>query len=176
MNNRTIFFNEPMTQKLFYTVTLICCCALGTVAQSNKPAVKKPAAKTPAATAAAQKPLRFRTTWGIFLSDTLPRPEVLKLLDSALIVRDGGNQKFPVVSFDFTWEKKEPYLNDTTNEVGFYTEYIGDSFKSDKIDTTWSNRLKETIQKGEVLFFNNIVIKYTGDKFYRAPELKITIK
>lgn len=175
MNNRTIFFNKPMTQKLFYTVTLICCCALGVVAQSNKPAVKKPApGKTPAAVA--QKPLRFRTTWGIFLSDTLPRPEVLKLLDSALIVRDGSNQKFPVVSFDFTWEKKEPYLNDTTNEVGFYTEYIGDSFKSDKIDTSWSNRLKETIQKGEVLFFNNIVIKYTGDKFYRAPELKITIK
>lgn len=175
MNNRTIFFNKPMTQKLFYTVTLICCCALGAVAQSNKPAVKKPAAaKTPAAIA--QKPLRFRTTWGIFLSDTLPRPEVLKLLDSALIVRDGSNQKFPVVSFDFTWEKKEPYLNDTTNEVGFYTEYIGDSFKSNRIDTTWSNRLKETIQKGEVLFFNNIVIKYTGDKFYRAPELKITIK
>jgi hypothetical protein len=175
LNNRTIFFNKPMTQKLFYTVTLICCCALGAVAQSNKPAVKKPAAaKTPAAVA--QKPLRFRTTWGVFLSDTLPRPEVLKLLDSALIVRDGSNQKFPVVSFDFTWEKKEPYLNDTTNEAGFYTEYIGDSFKSNKIDTTWSNRLKETIQKGEVLFFNNIVIKYTGDKFYRAPELKITIK
>jgi hypothetical protein len=164
-----------MTQKFLHTVTLICCCALGAIAQSkpqSKPTAKKPAATQPAA----QKPLRFRTTWSIFLSDTLPRPEVLRLLDSALIVRDGNNQKFPVVSFDFTYEKKEPFVNDTTQEVSIYTEYVGDSFKADKISPAWSSRLKESIQKGEVLFFNNIVIRYTGDKLYRAPELKITIK
>lgn len=163
-----------MTKKFLHTVTFICCCALGATAQS-KPAVKKPVAKPAAAQPSAQKPLRFRTTWSIFLSDTLPRPEVLKLLDSALTVRDGNNQKFPVVSFDFTYEKKEPFVNDTTNEVSIYTEYVGDSFKSDKISTAWSSRLKESIQKGEVLFFNNIVIRYTGDKLYRVPELKITV-
>src|SRR5690606_26757376 len=116
------------------------------------------------------------TTWAIYLSDSLPRPDVLKLLDSSLVVRDGSNNKFPVVSFDFTYEQKEPYLNDTTNQVGFYTEVTGDSFKDNKLSELWRKHLKETLQKGDVLLFNNIVIRYTGDKLYRAPELKIIVR
>ncbi|RPD41596.1 hypothetical protein EG028_09830 [Chitinophaga barathri] len=159
-------------QKLFYTVLFFICCSAAATAQVRKPSTPKPAAK-PAA--AKEKPLGFRTTWGIFLSDTLPRPEVVKLLDSSLIVRDQKNNKFPVVSFDFTYESKEAHLNDTTQQVGFYTETTGDSFKSDKLSTLWSTRLKETVQKGEVLLFSNIVIRYTGDKFYRVPELRIVV-
>ena len=157
-----------MMQKLFYTVLIVIGCAAAAAAQTKKPAAaKKPVAK--------EKPLSFRTSWGIFLSDTLPRPEVVKLLDSSLVVRDNKNNKFPVVSFDFTYQTKEPYLNDTTQQIGFYTESTGDSFKSDRLDTLWSGRLKETVKKGEVLWFSNIVIRYTGDKFYRVPEVRIVV-
>lgn len=149
-----------MLKKLLHTVIFTCCCTLYAAAQT------KPA----------KQPLRFRTTWGIYLSDSLPRPDVLKVLDSALVVRDGSNNKFPVVSFDFTYEQKEPYVNDTTNQVGFYTEVIGDSFRDNKLSELWRTRLKEMVQKGDVLFFNNIIIKYTGDKFYRAPELKMVVR
>ncbi|KAA2239682.1 hypothetical protein F0L74_26175 [Chitinophaga agrisoli] len=136
-------------------------------AQSGKS--KQPAA--PAKTA-----LRFRTTWGIFLSDTLPRPEVLKLLDSALVVRDQQNHTFPVVSFDFTYEKAEPYLNDTTGQPGIYKDFVGDSFSANKLSPLWANRLKEVLQKGEILYFDNIVIKYTGDKYYKVPDLKFVVR
>lgn len=149
-----------MLKKLLHTVIFTCCCTLYAAAQT------KPA----------KQPLRFRTTWGIYLSDSLPRPDVLKVLDSALVVRDGNNNRFPVVSFDFTYEQKEPYVNDTTNQVGFYTEVIGDSFRDNKLSELWRTRLKEMVQKGDVLFFNNIIIKYTGDKFYRAPELKMVVR
>lgn len=149
-----------MLKKLLHTVIFTCCCTLYAAAQT------KPA----------KQPLRFRTTWGIYLSDSLPRPDVLKVLDSALVVRDGNNNKFPVVSFDFTYEQKEPYVNDTTNQPGFYTEVIGDSFRDNKLSELWRTRLKEMVQKGDVLFFNNIIIKYTGDKFYRAPELKMVVR
>jgi hypothetical protein len=119
--------------------------------------------------------LRFRSTWGIFLSETLPRPEILKLLDSSLVVRDEKNNKYPVVSFDFTYEKKEVYLNDTTGKPGIYTEFVGDSFEGDKLSSFWSARIKETLSKGEVLYFDNIVIKYTGDKLYRVPKLQFKV-
>lgn len=141
-------------------------------AQSGKSKqADKPKSKTEV-----KKPLRFRSTWGVFLSDSLPRPEVVKLLDSALVVRDQQNNKFPVVSFDFTYEKKEPYLNDTTGRPGVYSEFVGDSFKSDRLSPLWSGRLKEILQKGEVLYFDNIIIKYTGDKYYKVPELKIVVR
>ena len=157
-----------MMQKLFYTVLIVIGCSAAAAAQVKKPAAAKK-------TAAKEKPLSFRTTWGVFLSDTLPRPEVVKLLDSSLVVRDNKNNKFPVVSFDFTYQSKEPYLNDTTQQIGFYTESTGDSFKSNRLDTLWSGRLKETVKKGEVLWFSNIVIRYTGDKFYRVPEVRVVV-
>jgi len=155
---------------------LLLMTSLPVLAQTGKP--KTPATKKPAdKTAAAKKnTLRFRSTWGIFLSDTLPRPEVLKLLDSALVVRDEKNNKYPVVSFDFTYERREPYLNDTTGKPGFYTELIGDTFKGDKIPAFWATRIKEMLERNEVLYFDNIIINYTGDKLYRAPKLRFNIR
>jgi len=147
---------------------LILAAAAPLYAQSAK---TKPATAQPVKTN-----LRFRTTWGIFLSDSLPRPEVLKLLDSALVVRDQQNHTFPVVSFDFTYEKSEPYLNDTTGQPGVYKDFTGDSFNDNKLPALWSKRLKEVLQKGEVLYFDNIVIKYTGDKYYKAPDLRFVVR
>lgn len=159
-----------MTKKLFYLAFLLSCTT-GALAQNK--AVKKPA---PVKQAAEKKPLRFTTAWHIFLSDSIPRPEILKVLDSALTVRDDKKQKFPVVSFDFTYEKLEPYVNDTTREVTIARDLTGDSFRSDRLSTAWVNRLKEDLSKGDVLLFNNIVVRYAGDKFYRAPELKIVVR
>jgi hypothetical protein len=119
--------------------------------------------------------LRFRSTWGIFLSETLPRPEILNLLDSTIVVRDEKNNKYPVVSFQFTYEKKETYLNDTTGKPAIYTEFVGDSFNGDKLPAFWAARIKETLTKGEVLYFDNIIIKYTGDKLYRVPKLQFKV-
>lgn len=165
-------------QKTFLIFSLLCAAGLPLNAQS-KPGKGKPASgKTAAATTGTtgKTNLRFRTSWGIFLSDTLPRPEVLKLLDSALVVRDQQNHTFPVVSFDFTYEKKEAYLNDTTGQPGVYSDFTGDSFKADKLPSLWSSRLKEVLQRNEVLYFDNIIIKYTGDKYYRVPELRIVVR
>lgn len=120
--------------------------------------------------------LRFRSTWGIFLSDSIPRSEITKLLDSAIVVRDEKNNKYPVVSFDFTYENKEFYLNDTTGKPGIYTEYVGDSFKGDKLPVLWVTRIKELLDKGEVFYFDNIIVNYTGDKLYRAPKLKFIVR
>jgi hypothetical protein len=146
---------------------------LPTLAQTGKP--KATTAPKPAATTV-KTTLRFRTTWGIFLSDTLPRPELLKLLDSTLVVRDDKNNKYPVVSFDFTYERKEPYLNDTTGKPGFYSEFVGDSFKGDKLPALWAERIKEMLERNEVLYFDNIIINYTGDKLYKVPKLRFNVR
>ena len=116
---------------------LLLFTSLPALAQTGKPTTpaKKPAAS--AKTSANTTTLRFRSSWGIVLSDSLPRPEVMKLLDSPLVVRDDKNNKYPVVSFDFTYERIEPYLNDTTGKHGFYTEFVSDSLKGDKLPSLW---------------------------------------
>lgn len=164
-----------MRKNLILSGILVVMSAFSLYAQSGKPTTTP--AKKPAATPAKNiTKLRFRSTWGIFLSDSIPRPEIVKLLDSALVVRDEKNNKYPVVSFDFTYENKEFYLNDTTGKPGIYTEYVGDSFKGDKLPALWVTRIKELLDRGEVFYFDNIIVNYTGDKLYRAPKLKFIVR
>lgn len=136
---------------------------------------KKPATAAPA-TVTNKRPLKLRSTWGIYLSDTLPKTEVMKLLDSALVVRDEKNIKYPVLSFAFTYEKHEPYLNDTTGQPGIYKDFTGDNFKTASLSPLWSKGLKETLQTGDILYFDEIIIKYAEGKLYKAPSLKINVK
>ncbi|MET3880078.1 hypothetical protein [Chitinophaga sp. OAE865] len=133
-------------------------------------------AKKPATAAASKRPMKLRSSWGIYLSDTLPKSEVIKLLDSALIVRDEKNIKYPVQSFAFTYERHEPYLNDTTGQPAIYKDFTGDNFKKAALPAAWSKSLKETLQTGDVLYFDEIIIKYTEDKLYKAPSIQINVK
>jgi hypothetical protein len=155
-------------RKLF----LIACFAgsIPALAQ-NKPAVKQPA--TPAA---AKSALRFRTTWNNFLSDTVPRPDILKIADSPLVVRDQKNNKFPVIAFEFTYESREVGINDTTNKPVIYSDFTGEVFKTDRLSPLWSKHVKETLKPGDVLYFNNIIVKYAEDKLYRVPPLKFFVR
>lgn len=132
------------------------------------------ATKAPAATS--KRPAKLRSSWGLFLSDTLPKSQVAKLLDSALVVRDEKNHLYPVLSFAFTYEQHQPYLNDTTGQPGIYKDYTGDNFKTSRLPALWSTRLKESLQQGDVLYFDDILIEYVPDKLYRAPSLRITVK
>lgn len=133
-------------------------------------------AKKPATAVTSKRPMKLRSSWGIYLSDTLPKSEVIKLLDSALIVRDEKNIKYPVLSFAFTFEKHEPYLNDTTGQPAIYKDFTGDNFKAASLPVAWSKNLKETLQTGDILYFDDIIIKYAEEKFYKAPSLQINVK
>jgi len=157
-------------QKHLLLSFLLATAITPVVAQS----VKKPAA-TPA-TVSSKRPMKLRSSWGIFLSDTLPKSEVIKLLDSALVVRDEKNNKYPVLSFAFTYEKHEPFLNDTTGQPGVYKDFTGDNFKAAALPEAWSKHLKETLQTGDILYFDEIIIQYAPEKFYQSPALKISVK
>lgn len=153
---------------------LFACFVISAGAQTNKKPAKP--APTPATANANKRPAKLRSSWSIFLSDTLPKNEVIKLLDSALIVRDEKNIKYPVISFAFTYEKHEPYLNDTTGKVAIYKDYTGDNFKAATLSPTWSQALKNNLESGDVLYFDEIIIQYTADKLYKAPALRIDVK
>ena len=163
-----------MHKKLLLSILLVCAVS-ALFAQSVKKPVKAPAPTTNSA-AASKHPTKLKSSWSIFLSDTLPKSEVIKLLDSALIVRDEKNIKYPVISFAFTYEKHEPYLNDTTGQVGIYKDYTGDNFKSANLSSIWAGGLKNNIESGDVLYFDEIIIQYSADKLYKAPALRFSVK
>ncbi|ATL47868.1 hypothetical protein COR50_12230 [Chitinophaga caeni] len=147
----------------------LLCCSLVIFSLNISAQQKK-------ATAAKKNKLSFKSSWGLLLGDTVPRPAVLNLLDSAILVRDNKNVLYPVVSFELMYVKHEPYINDTTNQISFYTETTGDFFKRNSLDTLWRNHLEESIERGDILMFNNITVQYKDTMYYRAPPLKFIIK
>ncbi|SJZ70036.1 hypothetical protein SAMN04488128_1011260 [Chitinophaga eiseniae] len=167
-----------MLKHLSAFIFLLLMINMATFAQSGKKPV--PATKTSSANkttpASNKRPAKLRSSWGLFLSDTLPKSQVVKLLDSALVVRDEKNHVYPVISFAFTYEQHQPYLNDTTGQPGIYKDYTGDNFKTSRLPALWSTRLKESLQQGDVLYFDDILIEYAPDKIYRAPSLRIDVK
>ncbi|SHL19490.1 hypothetical protein SAMN05444266_102393 [Chitinophaga jiangningensis] len=153
---------------------LLLTCLLATIhtmGQTTKPAAKKPAAAT-----SGKRPTKLVSTWGNFLSDSLPKNELVKLIDSALIVRDEKGAKYPVISFAFTYETREAYLNDTTGQPGLYKDYIGNNFQDARMDSVWRKGMKEKLEKGNVLYFDEILIQYSADKIYKAPALKFIVR
>lgn len=169
---RAIFlYPGTIMQKHLLFSCLLTAVAMPVLAQTHK---KVPAATTTAVSN--KRPMKLRSSWGIYLSDTLPKTEVTKLLDAALVVRDEKNNKYPVVSFAFTYEKHEPYLNDTTGQPAIYKDFTGDNFKSPTLTPLWSKGLKESLQSGDVLYFDEIIIKYAEEKYYKAPSIRIDVK
>lgn len=110
------------------------------------------------------------------LADTLPRPDILKIVDSPLVVWDHKKMKHKVVSFEFTHESREITLNDTTGKPMIFSDFTGDVFKTDRLPALWSKHLKETLQQGDVLYFNNIIVKYADDKLYMVPAIKFFVR
>ncbi|MBC9915254.1 hypothetical protein [Chitinophaga varians] len=161
-----------MLKHLSAFIFLLLMINVNTFAQSGK----KPVPATKGAPVSNKRPAKLRSSWGLFLSDTLPKSQVVRLLDSALVVRDEKNHLYPVISFAFTYEQHQPYLNDTTGQAAIYKDYTGDNFKTSRLPALWSSRLKESLQQGDVLYFDDILIEYVPDKLYRAPSLRITVK
>ncbi|PSL48102.1 hypothetical protein CLV51_102964 [Chitinophaga niastensis] len=154
---------------------LLYILLLGTAATPVLAQAKKKAAPA-AATVSNKRPTKLRSSWGVFLSDTLPKSEIIKLLDSSLVVRDEKNVKYPIISFAFTYERHEPYLNDTTGQPAVYKDFTGENFKQGSLSALWSSRLKELLQTGDILYFDEIIIRYAGEKYYKAPALRIDVK
>ncbi|UYQ94244.1 hypothetical protein MKQ68_03955 [Chitinophaga horti] len=152
-----------MIRKLLFIASM--AGAVSATAQTTK----KPA--TPA-----KNTLRFRTTWNNLLADSLPRPDIIAMADSPLVVWDNKKNKYPVVSFEFTHESREIGINDTTNKPVIYTDFTGEVFKTDRLSPIWAKHVKETIQPGHVLYFNNIIVKYAGDKLYMVPAMKFFVR
>lgn len=161
-----------MLKHLSAFIFLLLMINMNTFAQSGK----KPVPTTKAASVTNKRPAKLRSSWGLFLSDTLPKSQVVKLLDSALVVRDEKNHLYQVISFAFTYEQHQPYLNDTTGQPSIYKDYTGDNFKTSRLPALWSSRLKENLQQGDVLYFDDILIEYAPDKLYRAPAIRIEVK
>lgn len=162
-------------QHIKFPILLILVILSGATTATAQQKKKVPPKKTVHTVGLAAAVPLLKTSWGNCQKGTLPKSEVLKLLDSGLVVRDEKNMTYQVLHFDFGYEKKELSVNDTTGMPEVVSEYIAYPFQGNQLSPLWNVRLKQRIQPSEALYFDNIIVLGPNKKKYLAPPLKFVI-
>ena len=151
---------------LFFVVLLIVQYSL--FAQSTvKPAVTN---------VAKFKPPTVQTFLGRNINGaTVTIEEANQLVNLPLKITDEKSNVYTVLSYQFLYKKKSIVENEQTGkkEIAFTT--VADLFKTTPLPEVWRNNISGALQKGEELYYFDIIVKDKLNRKFFAPELKIKI-
>lgn len=169
------------------TAGVLCMSASGSAlfGQNTKTPAKAPTAKTqPVKTPAATifpdtlKSPKFTVRFGPYTEANPALPDDLKkLLNTDLIITDQRGQKWTPVAFRFIWNRKE--INDdwkTGKRKIIMAPSIVEVDGTAKLPATWQKEMTDTLQSGEELIFERIIIEHPESKRkMMAPSLRIKV-
>ena len=98
-----------------------------------------------------------------------------QLFSQPIRIIDDKNVGYLISSYQFAYKRIGITEDEVTGKISPQSEIVANRFYSAILPLVWQNNIKETLQKGEELyFFDIVVISSAGFRFY-APDLKITI-
>ena len=150
----------------------------------------RPPAKTSTPTKPQQKPApvtimpdtipvpKFTVRFGPY-NGSLPAPadDFKKIVGGDLTIADQRGQKWNPIAWRLIWNRKE-YTDDirTGRRKAIMTYNIVEVDSTAKIPAGWQSELSESLQSGEDLIFERIIIEHPGSKRKMfAAELRIKI-
>ena len=123
------------------------------------------------------KPPVVKTYLGRNTKEAVVLPdEANQLINLPLKITDDKNVAYSISSYQFMYKKKSVIENEETGkkEIAFST--IADLFKVTPLPKVWKDNIGGGIQKGEELFFFDIVVTDKLNRKFFAPNLKIRIQ
>lgn len=151
-----------------------------TLAASAQVKPKKPAAAKPAATAPVKKfiPPKVKTYLAKFTgTNATCHAEVGKqIISLPLRITDDKNNTYAISSYQLAYTRLAVKEDETTGAVTPTTSLVAQRFTETPITGIWKTSIEEQLQKGEELYFFDIIVHDgKGHRFF-APDLKITIQ
>lgn len=116
-----------------------------------------------------------KTSLGGVLSNTLPVSMMRALLDSALVARDAHGRVRRVVAFNFGFQEFHVVPNDTTGRPETRSAYTAWSFRGNRLDSLWRDRLKQRLQKGDRLYFDRVIAEDAAGVKYLSSSLEFRL-
>ncbi|HMO62630.1 MAG TPA: hypothetical protein PKC39_11565 [Ferruginibacter sp.] len=119
-----------------------------------------------------------KTTWGRLsgIDAVCFAEEAKQLVVFPLKVTDAQNYSYTVVSYHLAYTRVGVTEDEETGKTMPTKDQVGSSFTATPLPEIWQKNLVEQLQKGEELFFYDIVVYDKQGRRFFAPELKITIK
>lgn len=142
-----------------------------------KPAATKP---KPAAAAPAKKfiPPKVKTYLAKFTGINVTcHAEVGKqIISLPLRIVDDKNNSYAISSYQLAYTRLAVTEDENTGAVTPTTSLVAQRFTETPISGIWKTSIEEQLQKGEELYFFDIIVHDGKDHRFYAPDLKITIQ
>jgi hypothetical protein len=118
-----------------------------------------------------------KTYWGSTANGTLELSvdSASKLINQPLRIIDDKNVGYLISSYQFAYKRIGLTEDEVTGKISSQSEIVANRFYNSTLPVVWQSNIKEGLQKGEELyFFDIVVISNSGFRFF-APDLKITL-
>jgi hypothetical protein len=106
---------------------------------------------------------------------TVTIEEADQLISLPLKITDDKNGSYTISSYQFLYRKKSVVENEQTGKKEVVFTTLADRFKTSPLPEIWKNNLAGHFQKGEELYYFDIVVADKLNRKFFAPELKIKI-
>jgi hypothetical protein len=156
---------------LFIAFTIIYSASAQTTKKSSKPAA--PVIKT----VAKFKPPVVKTFLGRNEKEaTVTVEEANQLVGFPLKITDEKNNVYTISSYQFLYKKKSVIENEQTGRKEIAFTNTAGIFKSTPLPQVWRDNISGALQKGEELYFFDVVVNDKQNRKFFAPDLKIKVK
>lgn len=98
-----------------------------------------------------------------------------QLITQPLRIADDKNVEYKLSSYQFSYKRIGVTEDEETGKVSPQTDIVADRFTTTPLPEIWQSNIKESLHKGEELFFFDVIVFDKQGKLFFAPELKITI-
>lgn len=120
----------------------------------------------------------LQSFWGSNATGSTMTPDMARaMLDSPLVVRGTAGSSYTITRFQFSYKELTQYKDDSTGEMKTtYHLYTRDYYNTASIDSTWKSNIDSTLQSGETIYVNHIIVKDAQGKKTMAPSLELSIQ
>ena len=102
--------------------------------------------------------------------------EANQLVNLPLRITDDKNNVYTISSYQFLYRKKSVIENEETGKKEVVFTNTAGLFKETPLPKVWKENIGGTLQKGEELYFFDIIVNDKQGRKFFAPDVKIIIK
>ena len=107
---------------------------------------------------------------------TVTVDEANQLVNLPLKIVDDQNNTYSISSYQFLYKKKSVIEDEETGKRSTVFTNTADLFKVTPLPKVWKENISGGLQKGEELYFFDIVVNDKQNRKFFAPNVKIIVK
>jgi hypothetical protein len=118
----------------------------------------------------------LQSYWASHPNGSTLTPEAARtMLDSPLIVL-GSTGAYTITRFQFSYKERTQYKDSTGEIKDTYHFYSRDYFNTASIDSLWKSNIDSSLQSGETIYVDHIIVKDAQGRKTMAPNLELNIQ